>query len=298
MTEHLVRSVRLVAAAAVLAAAVSCSKGDTAPPVATVSFTPSKARVTLGSPVDLTYRFDVAPDAKIDGNYRVFVHVTGPDGNTLWNDDHEPPTPTSQWRPGQKIEYTRTRFVPVVPYLGDATVEVGLYRENDRLPLQGADPADRQSTARSYKVGQMHFLPTSDNIFSIFKSGWHPDEYAADDSAISWRWTQKTGVISIRNPKSDVVLDLEYDARPDLFADAPQQVTVYAGDQAVQTFPATAMTPTLLRIPITADQLGPNEMTDLRIDVDKTFVPAKLPAGGRDTRELGIRVYHAFVEGR
>ena len=39
-------------------------------------------------------------------------------------------------------------------------------------------------------------------------------------------------------------------------------------------------------------------MTDIHIDLDKTFVPAKLPAGGRDIRELGIRVYHVFVEER
>ena len=39
-------------------------------------------------------------------------------------------------------------------------------------------------------------------------------------------------------------------------------------------------------------------MAELRIEVDQTFVPAKLPAGGHDTRELGIRVYHAFVEPR
>jgi hypothetical protein len=31
--------------------------------------------------------------------------------------------------------------------------------------------------------------------------------------------------------------------------------------------------------------------------VDRTFVPALFPAAGaRDTRELGLRVYHAFVE--
>ncbi len=292
------RSVRTGAAVLLVAAAVGCSKGDTAPPVATVSFSASKPRVTLGSPIELTYRFDVAPNATFDGNYRVFVHVNSPDGNTLWSDDHDPPTPTSQWKGGQKIEYTRTKFVPVVPYLGDATVEIGLYKEDQRLPMQGVDPADRQSTARSYKVGTLHFLPTSDNIFTMMKNGWHPAEYSPDDSAVSWQWTQKVGAISIRNPKTDITLDLEYDARPDLFPGAPQQVTIYAGDQVVKTFAADSTAPTLLRIPITAAQLGPNEMTDLRIEVDKTFTPARLPAGGRDTRELGIRVYHVFVEGR
>jgi hypothetical protein len=54
----------------------------------------------------------------------------------------------------------------------------------------------------------------------------------------------------------------------------------------------------LKKIPITAAQLGTGEMAELRIDVDQTFVPAKLPGGSKDYRELGIRVYHAFIEPR
>ena len=39
-------------------------------------------------------------------------------------------------------------------------------------------------------------------------------------------------------------------------------------------------------------------MAEIRLDLDKTFVPAQLPAGGKDTRELGFRLYKAFVEPR
>jgi len=91
---------------------------------------------------------------------------------------------------------------------------------------------------------------------------------------------------------------LEFDARTDVFPDQPQQVTVYSGSAAVDTFPANESAQSLRRIPISAAQLGTADMAELRIEVDKTFIPAKLPSGGRDARELGIRVYHAFVEGR
>ena len=38
-------------------------------------------------------------------------------------------------------------------------------------------------------------------------------------------------------------------------------------------------------------------MVELHISVDKTFVPALIPAANsKDPRELGIRVFHAFVE--
>jgi hypothetical protein len=297
VTESLWRPFRAAIVLAVLAASFACSKGDPDPPVATVSVALSRTKLPLGSPVDLTYRFDVAPSASIAGDYRVFLHVKSADGQILWTDDHMPPVPTSQWKGGQKIEYTRTRFVPVVPYLGEAMLEAGLYRENEpRLPLQGSDPADRESTDRAYKVGTLQLLPTSDSVFIIYKTGWHPDEFSPDDPSLSWKWTQKAGTFSVRNPKTDVTLFLEYDARPDVFPDKPQQVTLYAGDQPIKTFAAEATAPTLLRIPVSGAQLGTGEMTDFKVEVDRTFVPAKLPAGGKDVRELGVRVYHAFVE--
>ena len=234
---------------ATLIAAGACSSGDGAPPVATVSVATSRTRLPLGAPIDLTYRFDVSPTASITGDYRVFVHVKSATGDPLWDDDHAPPVPTSQWKPGQKVEYTRTRFVPVVPYLGEARIEVGIHQEGERLPLQGSDPADRESTERSYKVATIELLPTSESIFIIYKAGWHPDEFSPDDPAQSWKWTQKAGVFSVRNPRSDVTLYLSYDARPDLFAEKPQQVTIYAGDQVVRSFTADATAPTLLRDP-------------------------------------------------
>ena len=292
--EHVLLSICALAAAL----SASCSSTDTAPPVATASFTASKPRVAVGSPVELTYKFVVAQDAKIQGDYRVFVHVKNPDGTTLWNDDHSPSVPTSQWAAGQTIQYTRTRFVPVFAYSGEATVELGLYRDTERLPLQGPEVTDRESTSRSYRVGTLTLLPQSENIFVILKNGWHPAEWSPENSTLEWQWTQKVATLSFRNPRKDVNFYIEYDARPDIFSDRPQQVTVYSGEQAVATFAADKSDPTLKIFPITAAQLGTSEMAELRLEVDRTFVPAKLPSGGRDNRELGVRVYHAYVEGR
>jgi hypothetical protein len=286
----------VVAGLAVLAA--SCSSADTAPPVGTVSFTANKTRVALNSPIELTYRFDVAPSASFPGDFRVLVHVVDADGNQMWSDDHDPPIPTSQWKPGQTIQYTRTRFVPVFPYLGEAVVKVGLYRNDERLPLQGPDAADRESTSREYRVGTLQLLPTSENIFTVRKSGWHPVEYSPENPQLEWYWTQKTAVLTFRNPRRDILFYVEYDARTDLFPNQPQQVSVYSGSQVVGTFVADDNAPMLEKIPITAAQLGTNEMAELRLEVDRTFTPAKLPGGGRDPRELGIRVYHDFVEVR
>jgi len=276
----------------------ACSEADDAPPVASVSFSASSTRVPLNSPVDLTYRFEVAPDAAIDGDYRVFVHIKDDQGDIVWTDDHDPPVPTSAWQPGQVIEYTRTPFVPVFPYIGPATVEVGLYRDADRLSLQGPDEADRESVDRSYTVGAFEILPMSENVFLINMSGWHPAEFSPEDPSVEWEWTQKVAAMSFRNPRRDVTLFLDYDARPDIFPDRPQQVTVYAGHTPIETFAADQVDRTLLRIPIAADALGTEDMAEVRLDVDRTFVPSDMPAGGRDDRELGIRVYHKFIQVR
>jgi hypothetical protein len=292
-TPDRVRFLPFVCALSLLA---GCSQPEDAPPVATPSFAASQERVALGSPIELTYRFDVAPDAAIDGNYRVFVHFLDADGKLLWSDDHDPPIPTSQWRAGQTIgPYSRTVFVPVVPYLGETTVRLGLYDGDARLPLATSSTAERTATDREYRVGTLQILPSSENVLVINKSGWNQDEYAPDNPTVSWRWTQKVATVSFRNPRKPVTLFLDYDARSDLFGEEPQVVTIYAGDQAVTSFPADSTEQTLKQIPITAEQLGAGEMTDLRIEVDKTFVPANLPSGGNDQRELGIRVYHVFV---
>jgi hypothetical protein len=280
-------------------AAAGCAGGDSAPPVATVTFSTNKDKVPLGSPIELTYRFDVAPNATIAEDYRVFVHVLDDRGAEMWNDDHNPPVPTSQWRPGQRVQYTHTRFVPVFPYVGEATVEVGLHRGNERLPLQGPNPDDRDSSTREYRVGTLTILPSSENIAFFYKSGWHPAEYASDNPMVEWQWTQKIATVALpRNPRRDLTYYLSYSGRADLFGDSPQQVTVYVGDQVIDTFRVTDNKQTLRTIAISAAQLGAADSAELRIEIDKTFVPAKIDNTGRDTRELGIQVYHQFFEAR
>jgi hypothetical protein len=260
-------------------------KDSAGPPVASPSLALSRDRVAIGSPLKLTYKFQVAGDAKIDGDYVVFMHVLTPDGDQMWTDDHQPPTPTSKWKPGETIEYTRTRFVPNYPYVGEATIRVGLYQNEKRLPLSGTE-----ASRHEYVVGKLQLLPQSENIFLVDRDGWYPAEVASDNPASEWNWTQKRAVLSFRNPKKNALLYLEYDARPDLFT-PPQQATIQVGGQPVGSFAADSRDRKLLTFPITAAQFGVNDMAEIAIEVDRTFKP-----GAGDTRELGIRVFHRFVE--
>ena len=40
------------------------------------------------------------------------------------------------------------------------------------------------------------------------------------------------------------------------------------------------------------------DVAELVISVDKTYVPAVLVAGNKDPRELGVRVFHAYIDPR
>jgi hypothetical protein len=277
--------------ACLLAIAVSVSgcrkKEPDMPPVATPNVTFSKERVAIGSPVKVTYRFQVAANAKIEGDYWVFVHVLNPQGELLWNDDHLPSKPTAEWRPGETIEYTRTVFVPNYPHVGEAQVRIGLYSQADGKRLVLAAP---EASRREYVVAKLDLLPQSENVFLIYKDGWHPAEIASENPMSEWQWTQKRASFSFRNPKKDANFYLEYDARSDLFT-PPQQITVRIGDTVLTSFPANVKEKTLVVQPVTAAQFGDGEMVEMAIELDKTFKP-----GGSDPRELGIRVYHAFIE--
>ncbi|HTG89243.1 MAG TPA: hypothetical protein VL914_03580 [Vicinamibacterales bacterium] len=290
-----VRSMAWVAVIGVCVAAASgCRKEEPEPPgVATPSFSVKQTRVPLGSPVEVTYKFVVANDApKITEDFRVFVHFLDADNERLWADDHDPPIPTTQWKPGQTIEYTRTMFVPIVPHEGTTKVLMGLYSNSSdsRLPLVGT-VHDR----RSYIVGNLDLLKRTEGIFVMFKEGWHAAETPPDNAAVEWQWTRKEAVLSVRNPKKDVMLYLHLDS-PGLFQE-PQQVTVTLGDQTIDSFVLEPKKEVIRKPTITAAQLGTADVVDLKISVDKSYVPAVITNGAnRDPRELGVRVFHAYVQ--
>jgi hypothetical protein len=286
--------IRVFVLCLVLAAGVAagCRRArPSEPPVATPSVSLNHSKVPLGSPVEMTYEFKVAPNARFTEDYRVFVHFKDADDELMWTDDHLPPTPTTQWKGGDTIRYTRLLFVPVYPYVGDATVELGLYdSKGKRLPLQATDKG-----GYAYRVASLQVAPQTENVYLTFKDGWHLTEMAPDNASNEWHWTKKDATISFKNPKRNVLFYLDVDGATKLIAD-PQVVTVRVGDQVLDTFTLGPKSE-VRRVPITAAQLGADEKVELKISVDKTFVPAVVTAGGqRDQRELGVRVFHAFVQ--
>lgn len=259
--------------------------------MATPTLTLSRQNVPLGTPVDMTYKFVVANDAKFTTNYHVMVHFGDQDEQLMYTDDHDPPTPTSTWKPGQTIEYTRTFFTPTYPYIGNATVEIGLYAPGEKLrvPMAGTDTGHR-----SYKVATFQLQPQTDGVPAIYSVGWHGVE-GATANGVGWHWTKKDATLVVKNPKKDCVFYLDVD-NPSPLVTAAQTVTVSVGPAMVDQFSLSPGKPAVLRkIAIGADGWGASDNVELKIDVDKTFVPAELSTTMRDPRELGIRVLHAAV---
>lgn len=287
---------RLTIVAFALIAAACGRTEDTAAPVATPTVTLARSEASIGSPLQMKYTFAVAPDAPAFAeDYWVFVHFMDVDGELMWTDDHQPPTPTRQWKPGQRIEYERTMFVPKFPYTGQTLVEVGLFsrQSNQRLPLNA-----ESSGQRAYQVAAFDLTAQDDNQFVIFREGWHPTEVADDEVGTEWQWSKKEATLTFRNPKRDVTVYLQVD-RPVAGFPEPQRVEVRIGNTVVDAFSLEPKQAVLRRFPVTATQLGSGDTVEMRISVDRTFVPASVPAlKSTDPRELGVRVFRAYVDSR
>ncbi len=292
------RSARVLSALALSLSVAACGGGgadQNETPVATPSVTLARPDAAVGSPLDMTYRFVVAPDAPAFAeDYWVFVHFLDVDGELMWTDDHPPPTPTKQWKPGETIEYSRTLFVPKFPYVGETKIEIGIFspKSQTRLPLAGTSRGQRAITA-----GTFNLRLQSDNLFVVFRDGWHETEVGDESSGIEWQWSKKEGTLSFRNPKRDVVFFLQTD-EPVMALAEPQHVEVRIGDAVVESFTVVAGAPReLRRINLTASQLGTGDTVEMSLTVDQTFVPANIQSlRSTDSRELGIRVFRAFVQ--
>jgi hypothetical protein len=269
---------------------------QTEPPVATPGITLARTDAAIGMPIDMAYRFAVAANAPgFTEDDTVFVHFVDTDGELMWTDDHQPPVPTSQWKPGQTIEYSRTMFIPKFPYSGETSVIVGLYspKNGARVPMAGQTKGQRE-----YQVATFNLHPQTDNLYVVFKDGWHETEVAEDATGVEWQWSKKTATLAFRNPMRDVLLYFQCD-QPVQALGAPQQVELRIGSTIIDSFALPAGHRELRKVNLMSAQLGDGETVEVTVSVDRTFVPANLTQPkSTDSRELGIRVFRAYVQAK
>jgi hypothetical protein len=270
----------------------SCSRRK---PVEINDITPSvkinRVRAPLGSYLELTFTWTVGPNAKkLTTDYNAFVHFLDSHQVMLFADSHPPTPPTTTWESGKSYSYTRTIFVPVYPYVGPVEVRIGLFKERERLGLKGEDKGMLE-----YKVASMELLPQTENIFLVYKDGWHSPESSAANPSQERTWTKQEALASFKNPKKDVVVYLEADTNFKAFAQPPV-LTVAVGSKAGITLPIENSEVFMKRIRVKAADLGTGEWVDLRLSMNQSFVPKQLtPPINNDSRELGLLVYHLYV---
>jgi len=259
----------------------------------------NRTRVPLGSALEITYTWTLEPGAKKLGqDYRALVHFLDSHQVMLFEDDHTPIPPTSSWEPGKTYTYTRTRFVPVYPYVGEVEVRMGLYPfpgRGERPALKGQDRGFRE-----YKVATLELLPQTENIFFVYKDGWHNPETHPENPSVERSWTKKEALVSFKNPNfksaspKDVIVYLEADTCVKCFPQPPE-LTVSVGNNVGLRFPIEDPAVFLKKIRVKAADLGTDEWAELRLSMSASFVPKLLtPPLNNDDRELGLNVYHLY----
>ena len=255
-------------------------------------FAVNRPRVSLGSAVEITYTWKAdAAAKKLDQDYRAMVHFLDPHGMVLFEEDHVPEPPPTQWEPGKTYTYTRTKFIPIYPYVGPVEVRMGLYPpsgQGERVYLKGEDAGQRE-----FKVASVELLPQTENIFVVIKEGWYAPEVSPQNPSLERTWTKKEALVSFKNPKRDVVVYLEADTNHKAF-DQPPVLTMSVNSGAGFQVPIQDSEVFLKKVRFTAEQLGTEEWVDLKLAMNQSFVP-KAKGINQDERELGLLVYHLYV---
>ncbi|HEV7499626.1 MAG TPA: hypothetical protein VGQ33_06450 [Vicinamibacteria bacterium] len=256
-------------------------------------FEVNRSRAPLGSAIEVTYTWQLEPTAKkLTQDHRAFVHFLDSHKVLLFDDDHVPVPPVTGWEPGKSYSYTRTKFIPIYPYVGDVDVRVGLQPSagrGERVALKGTDAG-----LHEYSVAKMELLPQTENIFLVYKEGWHNPESSAQNPSLERTWTKKDALVSFKNPKKDIIVYLEADTNSKAF-DAPPVLTVAVGGKAGLVVPIDNSEVFLKKIRVKAADLGDQEWVDLRLSMNQSFVPKAKGVNPTDDRELGLMVYHLYV---
>jgi hypothetical protein len=282
-----------IAVVTVGVAAAGCGRRQTAEVNDIVpKFAVNRAQAPLGSAVEITYTWQLEPTAKkLPQDHRAFVHFVDSHGVMLFEDDHTPVPPVTQWEPGKTYSYSRTKFIPVYPYVGDVDVRIGLAPtgKGDRVMLKGEDAG-----LREFKVAKLELLPQTENIFLVYKEGWHNPESSPQNPSIERTWTKKDALVSFKNPKKDVVVYLEADTNAKAF-DAPPVLTLAVNNKTGIAIPIPNSEVFMRKVRVKAADLGTDEWVDLRLSMNQSFVPKLKGVNTHDDRELGVMVYHLYV---
>lgn len=104
-----------------------------------------------GEMLGITLRWQAL--SAIDRRYAVFIHLMGPDGTLVAQDDRQPHLPTTEWNRGIEIVDPHQLRIPQGAPTGDYQLRVGMYPDGQpgsRLPV--VDPGRTEQSSNSILV--------------------------------------------------------------------------------------------------------------------------------------------------
>jgi len=235
---------------------------------------------------DMTYRWTTDGQfTQIGQDMNVFVHFWH-NNNLLFQDDHIPEIPITEWEPGQEYTYSRRIYFPEFidefdpEFQGEETLRlsIGIFS-----PLDTTGESKQEILETKLKV----YPPPLDTPEIIFEEGWYDLEINPEAFLKRWWWTAKEARCIIDNPKKDALLVIKGGVNLEALSD--QKVVFKINDRILDEFtPEESFFEKSYNIK--EEMLGESSEFFLTIATDKTFVPAEVIPNSKDERELGIQI--------
>jgi hypothetical protein len=235
---------------------------------------------------NIQYQWKTTADfTKLGRDYTVYVHFWH-GNNLLFQDDHVPSVPTSQWEPGKEYTYERRIFIPSFidefdpEFKGDETLKlvVGFYNPFDRTG----------ESKRDILIKKLKVLPPPPDVPEvIYETGWHDLETDPESPLKQWRWTAREGRCVIDNPRRDALLVIKGGVNKEI---APNQKVVFKINDLILDEFIPDETVFEKSYTIKKEMIGDKDEFYLVVTTDQTFFPAKIYPQSKDERELGVQV--------
>lgn len=235
---------------------------------------------------DLQYKWKTSSEfVKLNQDFNVFVHFWHKN-NLLFQDDHNPEVPVSQWEPEKEYTYTRRIYIPTFIDEFDPN-----FRGEDSLRLSAgfASPDDTTGDSKQEILVEKLkvFPPPLDTPEVIYEEGWYDLEINPDAYLKQWRWTSQKARCIIDNPHRDALLIIKGGINANAFES--QTIIFKINDLTLDEFvPEGGIFEKSYSIK--KEMLGDKEEFYLTIETDKFFIPAKLSSETTDDRILGLQV--------
>lgn len=247
--------------------------------------------VALGQPLDVRYAW--RPTDEFTGpadDYKAFVHFRNPDGEIVFQDDHWPSTPTSQWEAGGEVTYRRWVYPPELFEFEYLDVFVGLYEpEEGKVLLRTGD-----GWSDTPQLHRVHVRTEDLSGLPVFGDGWYPEEIVGTDEYERWHWTQQQAEVMFVNPRDAALLHLRAHSPVEEIG-GPQRIEVRVGSEFTYSVVNSEPEPFVDRIEVPGSAFGEEDWVPMTIDVDPAFRPTELDPESTDTRTLGLQVFTLYL---